>query len=138
MRTNSTATLYNHYTDKETGKTVYKRTLITSVNWQKQQKTTVTDKGLLSADQINIFIPFNADFEGKEYIGPKKFKRLSEEDKDKYFTFDNDDYIVKGGIEEDVTITDIKKKYDNVVTIISVLICDNGSPSIRHFEIGSK
>ncbi len=137
MKTNTRATLYNHYTDKE-GKTVYKRTVINSVNWQKQQKTNVADKGLLSADQINVFIPFNADFEGKEYIGPKEFRRLSEEEKDKYFTFDNDDYIVKGEIEEEVTVADIKKKYDNVVTIISVLICDNGSPSIRHFEIGGK
>lgn len=137
MKTNTRATLYNHYTDKE-GKTIYKRTVIDSVNWQKQQKTNVADKGLLSADQINVFIPFNADFEGKEYMGPKQFKKLSEEDKAKYFTFDNDDYIVKGEIEEEVTVADIKKKYDNVVTIISVLICDNGSPSIRHFEIGGK
>lgn len=137
MKTNTRATLYNHYTDRE-GKTVYKRTVIDSVNWQKQQKTNVADKGLLSADQINVFIPFNADFEGKEYVGPKKFRSLPEEEKDKYFTLDNDDYIVKGEIEEEFTVADIKKKYDNVVTIISVLICNNGSSSIRHFEIGGK
>ena len=137
MKTNTRATLYNHYTDKE-GRTAYKKTVINSVNWQKQQNTNVADKGLLSADQTNVFIPFNADFEGKEYMGPKEFRRLSEEEKDKYFTFDNDDYIVKGEIEEEVTVADIKKKYDNVATIISVLICDNGSPSIRHFEIGGK
>ena len=138
MRTNSTATLYNHYTDKETGKTVYKRTIITSVNWQESQKTNVIDKGLVSADQINIFIPFNANFEGKEYIGPKEYRRLSDEDKEKYFTFDNNDYIIKGKISEDVPIEKIKQSYDNVSTIISVLVCDNGSPSIRHFEVGGK
>lgn len=137
MRTNSTATLYNHYTDKE-GRAFYKRTLITSVNWQEQQKTTVTEKGLLSANQINVFIPFNADFEGKEYIGPKEYRRLSEEDKDKFFTFDNDDYIVKGQTDETVTVADLKKKYDNVATIISVLICNNGSPAVKHYEIGAK
>lgn len=138
MRTNSTATLYNHYTDKETERTVYKRTVITSVNWQEVQKTNVTDKGLVSADQINIFIPFNADFEGKEYISPKEYKRLSDKDKEKYFTLNNNDYIVKGEISEDVPIEKIKQSYDNVSTIISVLICDNGSPSIRHFEVGGK
>lgn len=138
MRTNSTATLYNHYTDNETEKTVYKRTVITSVNWQKQQKTAVIDKGLVSADQIKVFIPFNADFEGKEYIGPKEYRRLSNEDKENYFTFDNNDYIVKGEVPEDVTVESIKKSYDNVATIISVVICANGSPSIRHFEIGGK
>lgn len=138
MRTNSTATLYNHYTNPDTERTAYKRTVIKNVNWQEYQKTSVTEKGLLSANQINVFIPFNADFEGREYIGPKEFKRMSEEDKDKYFTFDNDDYIVKGEIDENLTVDTLKKKYDNVVTIISVLICDNGSPSIRHFEIGAK
>lgn len=138
MRINTIATLYNHYTDKESERTLYKRTVIKNVNWQESQKVNVIDKGLVSADQINIFIPFNADFEGKEYIGPKEFRRLSEEDKTKFFTFDKNDYIVKGEIPEDVTVESIKKSYDNVATIISVVICNNGSPSIRHFEIGGK
>ncbi|MBY6916053.1 DUF6751 family protein [Clostridium botulinum] len=138
MRTNTIATLYNHYTDKETERVSYKRTVITSVNWQGEQKTAVTDKGLVSANQIDILIPFNSDFEGKKYIGPKEYRRLADEDKDKYFTFDNDDYIVKGEIDSSVTLDNLKKSYDNVTIIISVLIRDNGSPSIGHYEIGAK
>ncbi|WP_252237413.1 DUF6751 family protein [Clostridium sp. ZBS17] len=138
MKTNTIATLYNHYTDKETERTVYKRTVITSVNWQEKLKTTVTDKGLISANIISVFIPFNSDFEGKEYIGPKAYKRLSEEEKDKYFTFDNDDFIVKGEIDEFITIDTLKKSYDNVATIISTIICDKGSLAIRHYEVGAE
>ncbi len=138
MKTNTIATLYNHYTDKETDRTVYKRTVITSVNWQEKLKTTVTDKGLISANIIRVFIPFNSDFKGKEYIGPKAYKRLSEEEKDKYFTFDNDDFIVKGEIDGFVTVDALKKSYDNVATIISTIICDKGSLAIRHYEVGAK
>ncbi|NFR85808.1 hypothetical protein FDF26_11350 [Clostridium botulinum] len=138
MRTNTIATLYNHYTDKETERVLYKRTVITSVNWQGEQKTAVIDKGLISANQIDILIPFNSDFEGKEYIGPKEYRRLVDEDKDKYFTFDNDDYIVKGEIDNSITVDTLKKSYDNVGTIISTLTCDKGSQSIRHYEIGAK
>ncbi|MBN1046176.1 hypothetical protein FDB28_10240 [Clostridium botulinum] len=138
MRTNTIATLYNHYTDKETERVSYKRTVITRVNWQGEQKTAVTDKGLVSVNQIDVLIPFSSDFEGKKYIGPKEFRKLFDKDKEKYFTLDNDDYIVKGEIDSSVTIDNLKKSYDNVTTIISVLICDSGSPSIRHYEIGAK
>ena len=138
MKTNTIATLYNHYTDKATGKTMYKKTIIDSVNWQRQQKTNVTDKGLVSADQINVLIPFyGADFEGKTYIEPKAYRKLSDEEKDKHFTFDNNDYIVRGEVNE-TNIEVVKKSYDNVATIISVLTCDNGSRAIRHWEIGCK
>lgn len=138
MKTNCTATLYNHYINPDTERTTYKRTVIKNVNWQECQKTAVTEKGLLSANQINIFIPFNADFEGKEYIGPHEYGKLSEEDKNKYFTFDNDDYIVKGEIDESLTVDTLKKKCDNVATIISVLICDNCSNNMKHYEVGAK
>lgn len=138
MKTNTIATLYNHYTDKETERTVYKRTIITSVNWQEELKTTVTDKGLVSANIIKLLIPFNSNFEGKEYIGPKAYKKLSEEKKNRFFTFDNNDYIAKGEIDESVTVDVLKKSYDNIGTIISALICDKGSQSIRHYEIGAK
>ena len=138
MRTNTIATLYNHYTDKITEKTMYKKTVIDSVNWQRQQKTNVLDKGLVSADQINVLIPFySADFEGKTYIEPKAYRKLSDEEKDKHFTFDNNDYIVRGEVNE-TNIEVVKKSYDNVATIISVLTCDNGSRAIRHWEIGAK
>lgn len=138
MKTNCTATLYNHCTNPNTERTAYKRTFIGKVNWQECQKTSVTEKGLLSVNQINVFIPFQADFEGKKYIGPREYRKLSEEDKDRYFTFDNDDYIVKGEIDENLTVDTLKKKYDNVVTIISVLICNNGSNAVKHYEIGAK
>ncbi|NFS12785.1 hypothetical protein FDE77_16350 [Clostridium botulinum] len=138
MKTNTIATLYNHYIDKETERTVYKRTVITKVNWQEEQKTAATDKGIVSANIIRVFIPFNSDFEEKDYIEPKAYKRLSEEDKNRYFTFDNDDFIVKGEVNESITATDLKKKYDNVGTILSTLICDKGSIPLRHYEIGAK
>lgn len=138
MKTNCTATLYNHYINPDTERTEYKRTFINGVDWQEKQITNVTDKGLLSANQINVFIPFKADFEGKTYIGPHEYGKLSEEDKDKYFTIDNNDYIVKGEIPEDVTVENIKKSYDNVATIISVLICDNCSNNMKHYEVGAK
>ena len=137
MRTNTVATLFNHYTDKITEKTLYKRTVITSVNWQSKQIVNATDKGLVSEDEIMVFIPHNSDFEGKEYIDPKSFRQLSDENKNNYFTFDNNDYIVKCEVDESLSVDNIKKSYDNVAVIISVINCNNGSRT-RHFEVMGK
>jgi hypothetical protein len=150
MKTNCNVTLYNKYSIGD--KACYKKTIIKGANWQGSKvqafSNTETGKGTLnSADVINIFIPFTSKFEGntptetKTYIDPKSWAKLSETDKDKYFTFSNTDFIVKGECAFDWGLTNPitnLTKIDNVATIMSVVINDNGSMAMRHYQLGGK
>lgn len=144
MKTNCNVTLYNKHSIGD--KIYYKKTIIKGANWQSSKvqafSNTETGKGTLnSADVINIFIPFLANFEGKTYLEPKSWIKLSETDKDKYFTFSNTDFIVKGECAFDWSLTNPitnLTKLDNVATIISIIINDNGSMAMRHYQLGGK
>lgn len=139
MLSNNDITLYNSYYDKVTDTTKYKRTYLYGVDWQGKQSVTVSEKGLLSADSIQIFIPYDVNY-SKQYIGPKAFERLSEHEKDNYFTFKSGDKIVKGIIDFELTgikpnnADYLEKNYDDVINIISVVDCE----LTRHWEIGGK
>lgn len=147
MITNCSITLYNKYTDKTTLKEMYKRTVIQKANWQGEKvagvSTTETGKGVLNvADSINISIPMiNNDFEGKAYIEPKKWLKLTDAEKDNYFTFQATDRIVKGECDfmptATLLITELSK-YDNAISIMSIKINDYGSNSLQHYKIGGK
>lgn len=141
MITNSDITLYNaYYLNK---KKVYRRTYIRGVNWQSKQAVTVTDKGLNSSDTVNIYIPFDANIEGnRKFIKPKSYASLSEEEKDKYFTFGPADVVVKGLVSFNLTgespnnLEGLNKNYDDVVNIISLSVNEGCSLSMRHYKLG--
>lgn len=141
MITNSDITLYNGYVD-DMERTKYKKTIIKGVNWQGTVTKTVANKELQSADSINIYIPFLADFSNKKYLEPKAWNRLSEEEKDNYFTFKATDRIVKGICDFEFTGSNTVKMldngYDNVITVMSIVVNDNGSSNMQHFQIGGK
>lgn len=141
MITNADITLYNSYVD-DMERTKYKKTIIKGVNWQGTVTRTIVNNTLQSADSIDIYIPFLADFSEKIYIEPKAWSRLSETEKDKYFTFKATDKIVKGECDFEFigsnTVKNLENSYDDVVTIMSVIKNDDGSPSMKHFQIGAK
>lgn len=136
MITNCDVTLYNNYKDSME-KVHFKKTVIKSANWQPTQTKTIVNNVLVTADSINIFIPFTANFEGKTYLEPKAWAKLSEIDKDKYFTFSSTDRMVKGISTYEWSLTNLDKM-DNVATIMSIVVNDNGSNRMKHFMIGGK
>ena len=143
MVTNADITLYNAYQDNDYIR--YKRTYIYGVNWQDKQAVSVDSKGLNSADTLNIYISFSATVsDGKKYISPKAFERLTNLEKDNYFTFKADDKVVRGIIDFEVTgekpntIATLEHSYDDVLNIISIIPCNNGSLSMRHWEVGGE
>ena len=83
---------------------------------------------MLSADSVIVFIDFNSDFEGKEYISPKAYRRL--ENKDDNFTFENGDIIVKGIVDFDLngvkpnTLKYLEEYFDDVYKVISIMECE--------------
>lgn len=121
---NDVITIYNMSGDK------WYRTYIDGVDWQGKRAVTVSDKGLLGADMVNIFIdkPLNG------YVKPKIYENSPS--KSNIFTFKNGDLIVKGKINFDFSELNTMKKllllHDDVITIFSVEELED------HFEVGCK
>ncbi|NFC29184.1 hypothetical protein EXM98_19095 [Clostridium botulinum] len=120
---NADITIYNKWYDSINDIDKYQRTVIKGVNWQGKRNGTVSDKGLLLADSTLIFVD-----KLDNYVSPKKFLKLSNEEKSNYFTFAPGDKIVKGEVEFEITgikpyrIGDLESEFDDVIDIKSVNI----------------
>ncbi|EJE7236762.1 hypothetical protein FC820_10555 [Clostridium sporogenes] len=127
---NANITIYNRYFDFTSDTDKYQRTVIKGVNWQSKRNGTVSDKVLLLADSTLIFID-----KFDKYISPKRFARLTPEERPNYFTFSVGDKIVKGEVDFEVTgispyrISDLEKNFDDVIDIKCV------SKLSSHFEV---
>lgn len=125
-----TITIYNKYYDFNSDTDKYQRTVIKGVNWQGKKHATVSDKGLLLADSTLIFIE-----KLDNYISPKRFAKLSDTERIKFFTLTPGDKIVKGEIDFEITgikpyrIADLESDFDDVIDIKSVSIMD------KHIEV---
>ncbi len=120
---NSDITIYNKYYDSINDIDKYQRTVIKGVNWQGKRNGTVSDKGLLIADSTLIFID-----KLDNYVSPKKFLKLSNEERSNYFTFTPGDKIVKSEVDFEITgikpyrIADLEGEFDDVIDIKSINI----------------
>ena len=109
-------TIYNRIKDRN-GYTYY-RTVLKGVEVQQKRGATVSNT-LNIAYSTSIFIdkPVNNT---KSYISEKEFLKLSEKDKQKYFTFGTGDKIVADVVEKEVnadfSITQLESSYE-VLTI---------------------
>jgi hypothetical protein len=118
---NADITIYNEYIDKATGLEMYQRTVIQGIHWQNKRNATVSDKGLNVADSVLMFID-----KLDNYVSPKAFKKLSDTDRPKFFTFGDSDKVVKGNIDFEITgvkgntFADLEKKFDDVINIVSI------------------
>ncbi|AVP61696.1 MULTISPECIES: DUF6751 family protein [Clostridium] len=127
---NADITIYNKWYDSVNDMDKYQRTVIKGVNWQGKRNGTVSDKGLLLADSALIFID-----KLNNYVSPKKFLKLSNEERPNYFTFTPGDKIVKGEVDFEITgvspyrIGDLDKTFDDVIDIKSV------NPLSNHIEV---
>lgn len=134
MLTNTDITVFNSYIDEDDN-TLYSSVIINGVNWQSEEKVTVSDKGLISADEIKIYIPVTS-LNGIEYVPRKAYNSLK--DKTGYFTLKEGDKIVKGEYMGEISSIKDFNKLDNVATIISVADNRYGSISMQHFEVGGE
>lgn len=127
---NANITIYNRYTDASSGVDKYQRTVVKGVNWQGKRNGTVSDKGLLLADSVLIFVN-----KLENYISPKRFAKLQPIERENCFTFAPGDKIVKGEVYFEVTgvkpyrIADLENEFDHVIDIKSVTELSD------HFEV---
>ena len=125
-------TVFNRRTDEENGWDEYIPTVIQGVSWYSTVRTTVGDKGLLSADTVIVRIPIDADFSGKEYAPPKAYE--DSEDISGLFTLANGDIIVMGEVDGSLSPTQIKEQYPDSCIIVGVT--DNRrAPNAKHFKV---
>ena len=142
MMTNADITVYNRQFDKVQDKYIYLRTYLTGVNWQDSKGIRIAESGVVSDDRTRIFIPLDVDAEDKQYKKPKTYKRM--DDKSLFYTLDNEDIVVKGIIDFDLTgnpgenVSSLQAKYDDVMVITKVIDNRYGSRTIQHFELEVK
>jgi hypothetical protein len=117
MRTNADMTLYSK--SIVAGAEVYTRSQIRQVFWENRKAANVIQSGLLQADSVAVYIPFSRGS----------------------ITFKVGDVLVKGLVDDEIspsfTITALKAKYADVVTVKSVDTKDFGSASMQHWQIGA-
>ncbi|NFL57804.1 hypothetical protein FDB60_01790 [Clostridium botulinum] len=130
---NADITIYNHCYDSENAYDMYKRIVIEGVNWQSKRNATVSDKGVNVANTTLIFID-----KLDNYVSPRQFQLLSNEERKNEFTFAIGDKIVKGNINFEITnlkphsLVDLQKNFDDVVTIVAIRELSN------HWEVECK
>ena len=114
-----TLTLYNARYNAAEDKTEYHRTVISGISWYSAIKSTVTDKGLKSANLYTIRIPLEADFGGKSWADPKSYTAAG--DVSGMFTLNEGDIIVKGAVSLEITTPkQLHSEYSDCFTILSV------------------
>ena len=134
-------TIFNKKYDPTKRDHNYVRTYLIGVNIEKKKAVNVIKSGLENASSGTIYIPTeDLDSENKEYISPKKYNQLSQEDVEKYYTFQNGDIVVSGivdyTIDDNNTITTLKNNFDDVFEIITI---DNKlKGGLPHWEIALK
>ena len=116
MKTNTALTLYTRSITNRTES--WTRSVIPAVHWENRKAANVLASGLLEADSVSVWIPGTSA------------------------SIKAGDVIVKGMVTDVVnattfTMTDLKKKYPNVVVVTSVDTYDYGTPAMRHLRIGA-
>lgn len=136
MVTNADLTIYNKVYDRDAGANRYYRTVLKGVNWQDTTAVQPTDKGIVSADVAEIYIPFAVETK-KRFRKPKNF--VQEPEKADFFTIEAGDLVVRGIVENELTSAKdeerLKNAYDDVRTIAVVETNDNGSPELQHWKV---
>ena len=117
MQSNSDMTLYQR--SVVAGAEAWTRVQVLAVFWENRKAANVLRSGLLEADKVAVYIPLA-----------------------RAVTIQVGDVLVKGLVTDTVnsstfTMSDLKKKYADVVTVRSVDTMDYGSAALQHIQVGA-
>ena len=122
-------TIINKYVDN-LHKTQYKVSLIKWF-WSSSKGISINGVLLQSSDNLTAVILMDELNQDKEfYQEPKEFEKNQ-----KGWTLKEDDYLVKGKVENFTTITKILENYKNLMKITKVSTNDFGSEDMWNFEV---
>lgn len=117
-------TVINKYFNKSTKLNEYKVHHVKGF-WSSNSGISISDTQLVKADGLTVRILMSE----KGYVNPKSF--AGEEGT---WTLQNDDYLVKGIVDNVDTITTILDNYE-CLKITNIAIKDYGSDDMQHFAV---
>lgn len=120
-------TVINQYIDSSHNK-AYKLSYVKGF-WSSNDGISINGTQLIKSDALSARILIN-DSRNEIYQKPEEFKK-----EQRTWTLQNDDYLVKGKVENFTTITKILEDYQEVLKIINVAIKDYGSEDMWNFSI---
>lgn len=136
MMTNSDVTIFNLRIGSDRREKLC-ATRIMGVSWYGTKGEAVSDTDRKDKAKCVIRIPATATVEaGKQYISEEKYKKLSDEEAERYWTIQKGAYIVRGTYEGEIPDNPLKSK-ENLVTITE--FADNtirGTNRTKHWRIG--
>ena len=136
MTINSDVTIFNIRIGADRREKFY-ATIIMGVSWYGTKEETVSDTDRKDKAKCVIRIPATATVEaGKQYISEEKYKKLSDEDVEKYWTIQKNAYIMRGTYEGEIPDNPLKS-IENLVTITE--FADNTirrTNRTKHWRIG--
>lgn len=157
MTINSDVTIFNLRIGADRRETFY-ATRILGVSWYESKGQVVSDTVRKGTAQCVIRIPATATVEaGKQYISEEKYKKLSDEEAERYWTIQKGTYIVRGqyvvagqwlfdtfsfrqGVILKETIEELAKLRQNDEDFVTVTeYADNtirGTDRTKHWRIG--
>lgn len=123
-------TVINKYIDKETRKTKYKVSYVKGF-WSSNKGISINGVLLQSNDNLIAVILMNELNQDKQsYQEPKEFEKKQEG-----WTLKEDDYLVKGIVNDFTTITKLIEDYQDAMKITKVSTNDFGSKDMWNFEV---
>ncbi len=120
-------TVINQYIDSD-HKKAYKISYVKGF-WSSNDGVSINGTQLTKSDGLSARILMN-DNRNKPYQKPEEFKK-----EQKTWTLQNDDYLVKGKIEDFTTTTKLLENYQDVMKITNIAIKDYGLEDMWHFAI---
>lgn len=140
-----TVTVYNYSRDSDSEKEYWSRSVVHGVQWS-HNKSEVSISGNTKTESKveSITIDFQRNYGNKPYLPPDEYKKLSGEEKTKYWTLDaksGNDVLVLGEIEHEIgrqyRISELMKDYQYAVTVTAV--SDNRNrPRLKHIKAVAK
>ena len=120
-------TIINQYIDSN-HKKAYKVSYVKGF-WSSNDGISINGTQLTKNDGLSARILMN-DSRNAKYQRPEDFRK-----EQKTWTLQNDDYLVKGKVEDFTTITKLLEDYQEVIKITNVATKDYGSEDMKHFAI---
>lgn len=133
MVTNAAITIFNQFPDPGTKKIVYVPHYVENVWFHTDQKTSVVDGGLSSADAYQIRIPYA---ECEAWIPPNDYADLS--DPGESWTVQNGDLFILGewsGADKVSGLSEIKEGFSGMIGKV-LSHSENFFGSSKHIRIG--
>ena len=136
MTINSDVTIFNLRIGADRREKFY-ATRILGVSWYGSKGQVVSDTVRKGTAQCVIRIPYTAIVEGgKQYISEEEYKKLSDEDAERYWTIQKNAYIVRGQLEVE-DLAKLRQHDEDFVTITEY--ADNtlrGTDRTKHWRVG--